>query len=260
MSLPNGGSFRRSSSGRHEREKTTRRKGLVGASGLGLDHAEIPMIEKQVYAVLEPLVQRLDEPIPLSQFSQSACDALLPVLPKRRPLTDHEFKSQWGRLNEFVAPKLAAMKGWGDSGYSREEKTVRLAIAVPSGAGVALATPATAAPAPAASTARQKGGAGGPGGPAEGAGTGAGAAAAPVAAAGSAEGTAGLGAAGPGGGEAAPQAPRAPGGPCPVALGAARSSDFHLLLQSIYQASVGQSLVARVAAVLERLRPQQRAD
>ena len=34
-------------------------KGLVGPSGLGLDHAEIPKIQKQVLDLLAPLVQQL---------------------------------------------------------------------------------------------------------------------------------------------------------------------------------------------------------
>ena len=37
-----------------------------------------------------------EEPIPLSTFSQAACDVLLPVLPKNQELSPHEFKSQVG--------------------------------------------------------------------------------------------------------------------------------------------------------------------
>lgn len=71
-------------------------------AGLGLDHAMIPAIEKKVYETLLPLVFRPEHPIPLSQFTQAACDALLPVLPVgSEGLSEHAFKSQWGRLNEF---------------------------------------------------------------------------------------------------------------------------------------------------------------
>ncbi|GAB4815794.1 hypothetical protein N2152v2_002840 [Parachlorella kessleri] len=83
-----------------------------------------------VYDSLLPLVFRAEHPIPISQFTQAACDVLLPVLPSSTGnLTDHAFKSQWGRLNEYVCPKLAELRGLGDCGFNRSAKTVQLSIA-----------------------------------------------------------------------------------------------------------------------------------
>lgn len=50
----------------------------------------------QVYAALQPLVVP-SAPIPLSAFTQKACDVLLPRLERAQELSPHEFKSQWGR-------------------------------------------------------------------------------------------------------------------------------------------------------------------
>lgn len=55
----------------------------------------------KVYAVLTPLVEAVQDPIPISAFTQKASDLLLPVLERQQELSAHEFKSQWGRLNEF---------------------------------------------------------------------------------------------------------------------------------------------------------------
>ncbi|KAL4435440.1 hypothetical protein ABPG77_006202 [Micractinium sp. CCAP 211/92] len=107
-------------------------KGLTGPSGLNLDHSRIPDVQKKVYEVLTPLVVAAPEPIPLSTFTQKCCDLLLPVLEREQELGPHEFKSQWGRLNEFVCPELARRAGLGDSGYSREHKTVKIDLSVPS--------------------------------------------------------------------------------------------------------------------------------
>ncbi|KAL4419804.1 hypothetical protein ABPG75_006902 [Micractinium tetrahymenae] len=107
-------------------------KGLTGPSGLNLDHSRIPDIQKKVYEVLAPLVVAAQEPIPLSTFTQKCCDLLLPVLERQQELGPHEFKSQWGRLNEFVCPELARRAGLGDGGYSREHKTVKIDLSVPS--------------------------------------------------------------------------------------------------------------------------------
>ena len=53
--------------------------------------------------MLTPLASVADPPIPLSTFTQKCCDVLLPVLERAQELSAHEFKSQWGRLNEYGA-------------------------------------------------------------------------------------------------------------------------------------------------------------
>lgn len=84
-----------------------------------------PTTRLQVYEHLVPLVVAAADPLPLSQFTQKCCDVLLPVLEKERELGAHAFKSQFGRLNEFVCPELARRAGLADSGFNREAKTVR---------------------------------------------------------------------------------------------------------------------------------------
>ncbi|KAL4856994.1 Protein Trigalactosyldiacylglycerol 1 [Chlorella vulgaris] len=101
-------------------------KGLCGPSGLGLDHSRIPYIQEAVYNILLPLVVAADKPLPVSQFTQKCADILLPALEKGQELSAHGFKSQWGRLNEFVCPELARLAGLGDSGFNRDAKTVRI--------------------------------------------------------------------------------------------------------------------------------------
>lgn len=143
-------------------------KGLCGPSGLNLDHSRIPDIQRTVYEHLVPLVVAAADPLPLSQFTQKCCDVLLPVLEKERELGAHAFKSQFGRLNEFVCPELARRAGLADSGFNREAKTVRLYLQMassssPAGQQRAAASPpahtaaappaAAAAPTPAATAA-----------------------------------------------------------------------------------------------------------
>ncbi|PRW33620.1 hypothetical protein C2E21_7631 [Chlorella sorokiniana] len=125
-------------------------KGLCGPSGLNLDHSRIPDIQKVVYGTLVPLVVEVEKPMSLSQFTQKCCDVLLPLLERQQELTAHEFKSQWGRLNEFVCPELARRAGLADSGYDRQAKEVRLDLRVPSSStpSPAPAPPRLAPPAP----------------------------------------------------------------------------------------------------------------